>query len=164
MRKHLALVTGSAFLLALPGLALATDGTSTGTPPAAVPQTEQGGTGTMQRDPGGERPGPGAIDNSATPSTPMTSPQANEPSAAEFDGKEVVDREGTSVGKVEAVVGDRVIVSVGGFLGIGKKTVAIPRSALSMSGIGEEAVLVTSLTEAELEAMPEYEAPDEPRG
>ena len=47
------------------------------------------------------------------------------------------------------------VVSVGGFLGVGDKDVAIPLDQLKL-GVGES-YLMSGETEAQLEQMPEYQ-------
>ena len=49
-----------------------------------------------------------------------------------------------------------VVVSVGGFLGVGAKDVAIKWSDLKQSRDGKSVVLVTSLSKDELKALPDY--------
>jgi hypothetical protein len=73
-------------------------------------------------------------------------------------GKDVVNAQGDKIGTVEKIEGNNVIVSVGGFLGIGSHDVSVAWNQLSMSGTGDQAKLKTSLTKDELKAMPEYKA------
>jgi len=54
-------------------------------------------------------------------------------------------------GKVQAV-----IVSVGGFLGVGSKTVAVKWDDIKYSKDGKSLMLTTSLTSDALKAMPDY--------
>ena len=51
-----------------------------------------------------------------------------------------------------------VVVSVGGFLGVGAKDVAIKWSDLKQSRDGKSLVLMTSLNKDDLKAMPDYTA------
>jgi hypothetical protein len=74
-------------------------------------------------------------------------------------GKSVLNTEGEKIGTVSKIDGDNVIVSVGGFLGIGSHDVALPWSQLRLSGTGDDARLQTALTKEELKAMPEYKEP-----
>jgi len=81
--------------------------------------------------------------------------------AEEIVGRDVVNKNGDEVGQVEALViqpdkGDvHAVVSVGGFLGMGDRDVAIPLKEMEF---GEENVtLMSQQTKEELEAMPEYE-------
>jgi hypothetical protein len=72
----------------------------------------------------------------------------------------VVNTKGDKVGKIENVVLDQTgkyyaVVSVGGFLGIGDKDVALPLNDLQL-GQGE-AYLMSAATEDQLKQMPEYD-------
>ncbi len=67
----------------------------------------------------------------------------------------------TSIGKIEDVLVDldharltAFIVSVGGFLGIGEKLVAVPANQIMA---GSEARFMTELTEAQLASAPAFE-------
>jgi hypothetical protein len=72
----------------------------------------------------------------------------------------VVNTKGDKVGKIEDGVLDQTgkyyaVVSVGGFLGIGDKDVALPLNDLQL-GQGE-AYLMSAATEDQLKQMPEYD-------
>src|SRR5690606_25351574 len=72
---------------------------------------------------------------------------------------------GDDVGELrDLVVADGEIVSavlsIGGFAGIGEKVVAVPYDELGRRG--DEDALFVARTEAELEALPEFEGPAEP--
>ena len=75
-------------------------------------------------------------------------------------GSRVVNANGEEVAEIEDLVVDQnqthyAILSVGGFLGIGDKKVAIP---LDQMQLGEdESYLMSTETEEQLEEMPEYE-------
>jgi sporulation protein YlmC with PRC-barrel domain len=79
-------------------------------------------------------------------------------------GKDIVNPNGDTVGKVESVIIDQkgnvkyVIAGVGGFLGLGKKDVALKWDDLSIAGQGER--VSASVTKEQLEALPEYKQPD----
>ncbi len=97
-----------------------------------------------------------------TPSTPSTmgntDTSVTTPSATlseSLRGKDVVNLEGDSIGEVKGIQGDNLVVSVGGFLGIGARNVALSRSQVSITGTGDDQKIVTSLTKDELKAMPE---------
>ncbi len=77
-------------------------------------------------------------------------------SADELEGKKIVTSDGEEIGEIDRVghqsdmPQERVAaVDVGGFLGVGAKTVAIPLSELEMTSDGN---LQTSLTRDELES------------
>lgn len=71
-------------------------------------------------------------------------------------GKDVVNTKGEKIGEVSKIAGDQVIVSSGGFLGIGSHDVAIPWSQVTMEGAGKNAKVQLSMTKDELKQMPEY--------
>ncbi len=96
--------------------------------------------------------------NSATaPDTAMSGKPATPPKS--IVGKDVVNTKGEKVGEVSKLSGDQVIVSSGGFLGIGAHDVAIPWSQVTMQGAGDKAKLQISMTKDELKQMPEYKEP-----
>jgi len=81
-------------------------------------------------------------------------------SADDLIGTDIVDRSGKEVGEISDLLVDsqgnvnHVLVDVGGFLGIGARTVALDISQLTPEqGSGD--ALVTTMTEAQLKAMPE---------
>jgi putative membrane protein len=81
-------------------------------------------------------------------------------SIEEVLGASVVNAEGDEVAEIEDVVlgeGDQyyAILSVGGFLGIGDKKVAVPLDQLQLGE--DEAYLMSGETEEQLEQMPEYD-------
>ena len=79
-----------------------------------------------------------------------------------FIGTNVRNQSNEIVGKVEDVyIDDRgaiktVVVSVGGFLGMGTKDVAVRWSDIGRSRDGKSLVLTTNWTRDSLKAMPEY--------
>jgi sporulation protein YlmC with PRC-barrel domain len=79
-----------------------------------------------------------------------------------FIGTNVRNQNNEIVGKVEDVyIDDRgaiktVVVSVGGFLGMGAKDVAVRWSDIGRSRDGKSLVLITNWTKDSLKAMPEY--------
>lgn len=99
---------------------------------------------------------------SAQVTTPSTSGSANTTVTTPtttlsqtLKGKDVVNLEGDTIGEVKGIQGDNLVVSVGGFLGIGARNVALSRSQVSVTGVGDDQKIVTSLTKDELKAMPE---------
>jgi hypothetical protein len=72
----------------------------------------------------------------------------------------VVNANGEEIAEIEDLVVDQnqthyAILSVGGFLGIGDKKVAIPLDKLQLGE--EETYLMSAETEEQLEQMPEYD-------
>jgi hypothetical protein len=80
-------------------------------------------------------------------------------SASDLLGTEVVNEEGDTVAEIVDLVKDGettyVVLSVGGFLGIGDKEVAMPIDRFEVGG--DERVLLPGETEEELESMPSYD-------
>lgn len=105
----------------------------------------------------------GATDEAATQATEPA--DAADPAAgaqSDIVGQAVFDDSGAQVGTVETVATDETgaetaIVSVGAYLGVGSRSVAIPTSELSAKDDGSG--LSLSMTSEEIEALPAYEAP-----
>lgn len=126
----------------------------------AMAQTQSGQTQTTQ---------PQARQPSTTqPSTPSgtqagTSGQQwyGQMSADELIGRDVVNANGEQVGDIEDIVMDAqgeamyAVVSVGGFLGMGEKEVALPFDQLRLGA--DDAILMSEQSEEQLEQMPAYE-------
>ena len=80
--------------------------------------------------------------------------------AGELIGKDVVNTAGETIGEItDLVISEEkavhALISVGGFLGIGDKDVAVPLDDLQ---VGEDdAVLTSGLTKEALEQLPDYE-------
>jgi putative membrane protein len=98
---------------------------------------------------------PTATQEAARPTYPLGDKTANN-----LIGQSVVNQNGDSVGEIYDIVlnaSDQAVlavVSVGGFLGIGEKNVAVPFEQLQPGD--NEAILMSTATEEELKAMPEY--------
>jgi sporulation protein YlmC with PRC-barrel domain len=79
-------------------------------------------------------------------------------------GRNIVNSNGDTVGEIDSVVIDQsgkvryVIVGVGGFLGIGKKDVALAWDDLTISENGEK--VTTAATKEQLAALPEHNFPE----
>jgi sporulation protein YlmC with PRC-barrel domain len=102
-----------------------------------------------------------AQDSSTATGTAVASPSAVD--AAKLIGRKIVNTSGDTVGDVDSVVIDQsgkvryVVVGVGGFLGLGKKDVALAWEGLTISENGEK--VVTSATKDQLTALPEHKFP-----
>lgn len=84
--------------------------------------------------------------------------------ASDLLGADLVNHEGESIASVDELLIDgdgqvgMFLVDVGGFLGIGARTVAIPLSDVTMSHDEDaDIVLRASLTREQLEALPEFD-------
>ena len=81
-------------------------------------------------------------------------------SADEVIGRDVVNMNGEDVGEIEDIVLDQndakfAVISVGGFLGMGDKSVAVSLDELKL---GEnDAILMSEATEEQLKDLPEYD-------
>jgi putative membrane protein len=80
--------------------------------------------------------------------------------ASDVIGAEVVNDQGDAVGEImDLVIDDQkveyAVVSVGGFLGIGDKEVAVPLDQLKLGA--DEAYLMSGATEDQLKQMPAYD-------
>lgn len=77
---------------------------------------------------------------------------------SDLEGRDVVNMQGEDLGEVGRVVSNNgqtyLVVEHGGFLGIGDEEYALPVERVLISG---DNVILEGLTEAELEAMPEYD-------
>ncbi|MFO1070794.1 MAG: PRC-barrel domain-containing protein [Geminicoccaceae bacterium] len=119
--------------------------------PNPTAPAEQMGTGTTAAEP-------------ATPPTGAASLMTM--TAEDLIGRDVVDGDGNSVGEVQDLMIDadkkvtHVLVDVGGFLGIGSKTVALQADQLLLSE-GDGGDLVTSMAKDQIEALPGYEKQDD---
>jgi ribosomal 30S subunit maturation factor RimM len=78
----------------------------------------------------------------------------------EILGMDVIGADGEDVGEIDYVFEDQggymAVIGVGGFLGLGEHTVAVPLGDFSMDGTGD-ALVLDEHTEADLEAMPEID-------
>jgi hypothetical protein len=77
-------------------------------------------------------------------------------------GAKVRNENNESIGKIDEIYVDKdakittVVVSVGGFLGVGSKDVGVKWSDLTFGKDGKSIVLTTSLNKDELKALPDY--------
>jgi PRC-barrel domain len=106
---------------------------------------------------------PAMAQNTAVPST---SSAVSTSKSSQIDADKLIGRsiqptaDKATIGKIDSVVlsssgrVDKVIVGVGGFLGVGKKDVAISWNDLNVADNGKDVSMNT--TKARLEAMPEY--------
>ena len=108
-------------------------------------------------------PASGSQAGASTPSTAAvgTAPWYGRFSADDLIGKDVVNTKGDEVGEIEDIVVDPssramyAVVSVGGFLGIGDKTIAVPFEQLNIGA--EDAILMSEQSESELKQLPAYD-------
>jgi sporulation protein YlmC with PRC-barrel domain len=148
MRLHL--IAGVSAFMLMAGAALAQDAGALPTQDHEAPTA----VGTMD----GDAPTPEATMEQLAPADeqPVVSTDA-------MMGKAVVGGDGQRLGDVSDVILDpqsgearHLVISSGGFLGIGAKTVAIDYNQVQVS-TGEDQLTVSSLTQSDIEAMPEFE-------
>ncbi|SNR50536.1 PRC-barrel domain-containing protein [Puniceibacterium sediminis] len=77
-------------------------------------------------------------------------------------GTNVIGMDKESIGEVDYVVqqtdGLAFVIGIGGFLGLGEYTVAIPADQFSVNADGD--LVLSTMTKAELEALPEFNEDD----
>lgn len=107
-----------------------------------------------------------AIETPADPgviSHPVIDSAPDAPSSQELTGANVNDSSGASIGKVRDLTldGDKLtgaVIDVGGFLGIGSKSVVVPIDTLTVIRKEDHSIvrIETSLTREQLDALPKY--------
>ena len=96
----------------------------------------------------------------------LVSAQADIMVAADLEGAVVYDETDAEIGEVSEIIlsadgkAEKAVIDVGGFLGLGEKSVAVPFKdlALMKTEVDGDIVVYVSATKEELEAMPEFEA------
>lgn len=164
MKNSLLAATALAALALQPVPAVLAQSSGT-TPPAAQPDQSQPGQSQQdqmqqnQAQPSQEEPAAGS------PQTQMDSTQQNplmQMTASDLIGKKVVNQQGDEVGEIEDIVigtSDKkvqAVVAVGGFLGIGDKSVAVSFDELQ-PGQEENVLLTSGATVEELKGRPAYD-------
>ncbi|ACI99065.1 PRC-barrel domain-containing protein [Rhodospirillum centenum] len=179
MRKELIGAASAAALLVC-GTAWA-QGTATQSDRTTTQSTTQGSTapgamgqGTTSTSPGMTSPSTqgttaqGTTSGSTMGSAGSTagSATADRTSAEKLMGKTVVDASGEELGEVKDVVMDantgearQIVISSGGFLGIGAKDIAVPFQQAQIQQ-GSEELTVSGLTRNQVEQLPEFEYDD----
>ncbi|WP_343711816.1 PRC-barrel domain-containing protein [Inquilinus sp.] len=143
MRKTLISAVSAVALLALPAMAQTTTQPSTTT---TTPSTTA----------------PAATTGSTVPEGQQQLPDSHI-LGSDLIGASVTNANGDSIGKTSDVLVDKgsktvdaVVIDVGGFLGIGSKSVAIPLDKLTIGARPDEGVK-TAMTKEQLEALPAFE-------
>jgi len=148
MHKNALLATAAALLLATAG--------------AATAQTSPPGSAPGSSSPQMNSPASPSLDSTTRPSQDMNAPSspmgAIAPSrlSPDLKGKDLLGADGNKIGSIEDVAGDKLIVGVGGFLGIGERKVALAQNQVTVTGSGNDLKATTSLTRDEIKALPEY--------
>ena len=135
---------------------------------SAQPAPADTGSTTAQQPPANEGAGQAAQQPPAAASAPaVQSAEAKQPagppvSAKDIIGRKVYGSDGKSLGDVsDAVVNsstgkiEKLVISSGGFLGIGAKTIALDMSQVQMAP--GEGIKANDVTQNEVEHMPDFE-------
>lgn len=168
MRKELiaavsafALMTGAAF-----AQTSSTDTSSPGGTSDAAGMTTQNGAGTSNATGTSTgTTGDQAQSGASTSSSTSMDSSSMSASAEEMMGKTVYGANDEKIGEVEDVIlgtdgqPQQLVVSSGGFLGIGAKQIAIDVSQAKLNA-EEERVDITGMTQQDVESMPEFEYND----
>ncbi|HYG88946.1 MAG TPA: PRC-barrel domain-containing protein [Azospirillum sp.] len=145
---HLRIFAATSLVAILAGGAWAQDA---GTPAQPVPP---------------QQTAPGQMDTQGTPATPAAKPapsaaSGTEVSAEEMIGRSVYGKDNQEIGSVTDIVVDpqtkqirKLVVGSGGFLGIGKKTVALEMDQVEIRP--EQGLYASNLTREEIKGMPEF--------
>ena len=161
MMKTSSLFTFGALMLSVPAVALAQAGSGSG----------QGSTGNSGQTDASDTMAPGTTGSGSTGSGTMGSGSSTmggsrmgQAQAQELIGADVKNAQNETIGEIESVHLDQsgmvsnVIVSVGGFLGLGSRDVALSWSDLQVADGGQS--ITTTMTKDQLKSMPEYEYSD----
>ncbi|MGO4125189.1 PRC-barrel domain-containing protein [Inquilinus sp. YAF38] len=148
MRKTLMAAASAVALLALPAIAQTTTQQPSATTTApATPSTTAPSAATS---------------GSTVPEGQQQLPESHI-LGSDLIGASVTNTNGDSIGKTSDVLVDKssktvdaVVIDVGGFLGIGSKSVAIPLDKLTIGARPDEGVR-TAMTKEQLEALPAFE-------
>ena len=88
---------------------------------------------------------------------------ADEYRTSKLVGSKVYNNANENIGSIEDIIlkadgsMDEVVLSVGGFLGIGDKYVAVPFNALKLGRDGSSLKIMTEGTKDSLKALPDYQ-------
>ena len=179
------LLATSAVVLALACPAFA-QSTTTAPPPAAAPTAtdKPSGTDAATTPDSSKASGSSATTGTAPPTagsgtstdrtgttaateSPTEKMKPDQMRASKVIGKNIYGPDNKSIGEVSDLIldkdgkVDKVVVSVGGFLGIGDKHVALPMSELKH---GENDRLAVNMTKEQLQQAPKYEYADRDTG
>lgn len=166
MRKSVLLASGFALCLALPAVAQTTDSEPQAMPeeqqqqqqePAATTEEMQGSTSQS-----GTQAGASGTDGEIMPEEEETQIRAEK-----LMGMQVVNPQGEELGTVSDIVFDEsgmvngIVLSTGGFLGIGAKPVGISWS--DMASAMDADVLTIDVSKEQIAQAPEFKTKDEKR-
>lgn len=154
--KHVTVIASVVALLAIPALAQ----TTSPTPPSAARSESPAATGPATPPPSSAKPDSGAASRGAVTTTAGWR-------MSQLLGQKILNSARDNVGDVNDVILDRsgkvskVVVGVGGFLGIGEKNVALDFDKLAISqGTGNQLSVMVAETKEALLAAPEWVDPN----
>lgn len=155
MARHASIGTmiAATALISLPVLAQTTPNTA---PPPGTARTTTTTTTTHPANPG--------MATSTAPATTSSTPKYftadHQVRSSKIVGASVYNDQNQSIGSIDDVLmsdadhkASTVVISVGGFLGMGSKLVSVPFDQLK---IGNDKIVMPGATKASLEGMPEY--------
>lgn len=162
MMKTSSLFTFGALMLSIPAVALAQAGSG----------SSQGSTGSSGQTGASDTMSPGSSSgsgtmgsgSSTTGSSTMGESRMGQAQAQELIGADVKNAQNETIGEIESVHLDQsgtvsnVIVSVGGFLGLGSRDVALSWNDLQVAEGGQS--VTTTMTKDQLKSLPEYQYSD----
>ncbi|MFL9824076.1 PRC-barrel domain-containing protein [Rhodoplanes sp. SY1] len=169
MRRVLLTTTA---MLALAGVALAQSAAPSSQQPSAAPApADKPGSGATAAQPRSSTPGAQgglrSVDPGAQVRLTFYTVQAADMRASKLLGTEVYNLNNENIGDVEDLIIDNgktikgVVVSVGGFLGIGERNVALdPRSVVLSEQSDGSARLVVNTTKEDLKSAPPFNFAD----
>ena len=167
MMKTSSLFTFGALMLSIPAVALAQAGSGSGQGSSGSSgQTGASDTMTPGSSTGSGTMGSGTTGSGTTGSgsSTMGASRMGQAQAQELIGADVKNAQNETIGEIESVHLDQsgtvsnVIVSVGGFLGLGSRDVALSWSDLEVADGGQS--VTTTMTKEQLKNLPEYQYSD----
>jgi hypothetical protein len=149
--------TALSLLLATSAFAQSDSTTATETEEAPIIEGTSDGSGTAPAPADGTM---ATDDTDGMASDGMEEPQSiSEMTVGEFLGLDVVSDTGEDVGEIDYVIRGasepEAVIGIGGFLGLGEYTVALPLSDFTFDA--EDRTLMVNRTQEELESMPEFD-------
>jgi len=149
-------------LIVAPVLAFGQVAPAPGTPPANPPATAPAAPATTSQAPGTPAPtGTTARPSTTTTASPGTVTGTPTNRASRIIGANVLNERNETVGEIEDLIinasggAPTAVISVGGFLGIGARLVAVPLGELTFNSERERWVL-NGATKESLQARPAY--------
>lgn len=164
MIKTSSLFTFSALMLSIPAVALAQAGSTSGQGSTTGGSGQTGASDTTTPGSAGSTAGSGMSGSSSQTGTMGSGSRMGQAQAQELIGADVKNAQNETVGEIESVHLDQggmvsnVIVSVGGFLGLGSRDVALSWNDLQVAEGGQS--ITTTMTKEQLKNMPEYQYSD----